>query len=157
MKLSIIVAHGKKREIGLNGSMPWHVSEDLKRFKKLTMGHHLLMGRKTFDSIGRPLPGRKTICLTRSRDLLIEDVDCVSTIDDAVNLAESRGESELFIAGGGEIYREFLTMASKFYLTEVNYTGDADTYFPKYELNEWNLIEKEQFSDHTFLILEKNI
>jgi len=143
MIISIIVAIGKNFEIGLNGKMPWHVPQDLKRFKSITMNHHLVMGRKTFESIGRPLPGRTTICLSHDLELHLAGVDMVHSLDDAITLAKKRGENELFIAGGAYVYKNALVYASKLYLTRVDYQGEADTFFPKINFAQWTLTSAE--------------
>ena len=105
-KISIIVAMSKNNVIGANNALPWHISEDLKRFKSLTMGKPIIMGRKTFDSIGRPLPGRKNIVITRNTDLKIKGVDVVSSLDNVFSLIKD--EEQVFVIGGEEIYRIFL-------------------------------------------------
>lgn len=133
----MIVAYGKNNEIGLNNKMLWHISEDFKHFKKTTLGHHLIMGRKTFDSIGKALPGRKTIVLTRNENFSHPDIEVAKTIDDALALARNNGESEVFIAGGANIYEQFLPLARKLYLSHVDYSGEADTFFPKIDFKKW--------------------
>ena len=116
MIVSIIAAIGKNGELGFQGKIPWHIPADFKHFKETTLGHHLIMGRKTFESIGKPLPGRKTIVLTRGHKK-IEGVDCVSAVSKALEICAQRGEDEVFIAGGGEIYNLFLPHAQRLYIS----------------------------------------
>lgn len=144
MKISLIAALGKNRELGLDNKMLWHIPEDFKSFKKITMGHTMIMGRKTFESIGKPLPGRKTIVLTRNKDLKIEGVEVVHSKGEAIGKAHLHQEDELFIVGGAEIYNLFLKDATDFYLSKVDFTGEADTFFPEYENFEWKVGETIQ-------------
>lgn len=140
MIVSGIVAMGSKREIGRNNQMLWHIKEDFKHFKKTTMGHHLIMGRKTFESIGRPLPGRKTIILSQS-NYQYEDPNVLLAGDpaSALNLAKSADDDEVFIAGGAQIYELFKANYNKLYLSFVDFSGEADAYFPMIDLAEWEL------------------
>ncbi|MBT3586526.1 MAG: dihydrofolate reductase [Halobacteriovoraceae bacterium] len=142
MDISLIVAMGNNREIGKDNSLLWHIKEDFKNFKKVTMGHHMVMGRKTFESIGKALPGRTTIILTRDKSY--EQADCLvaHSKEEAIVLASQRGESELFICGGREIYELFMPLADKLYLSKVDFEGEADTYFPKFEESPWNMLEE---------------
>nr|AIA13021.1 Dihydrofolate reductase [uncultured bacterium] len=144
MIISLLVAMDEKRGIGKAGGLPWRLSSDLKRFRDLTMGHHIIVGRKTFESIGRPLPGRQTIILTRNEGFRPEGCLISRSIEDAVRLAEDRGESEAFICGGAEIYAQSLDKADRIYLTLVHADSDADTFFPEYNGDQW--IERE--SEH---------
>lgn len=140
MIVSLIVAMDEKRGIGKAGKLPWRLSSDLKRFRELTMGHHMIVGRKTFDSIGT-LPGRQTIVVTRNR--IFRPAGCIvaGSVPEAVALARKRGETEVFIIGGAEIYSQALDVADRVYLTQVHAEADADTFFPDLKLNEW--IEKQ--------------
>jgi dihydrofolate reductase len=140
--ISMIVAIGPKGEIGHENKLLWHIPEDLKHFKKLTMGHHMVMGRKTFESIGKSLPGRTSIILT-SREYQVQDEKCliVHSIEQAMDLARKNGEQELFVIGGGEVYRQFFPLVDRLYLTRVVYDGPADTWFPVINDEDW--IEKE--------------
>jgi dihydrofolate reductase len=140
----MIVACDLNQAIGLDNQLPWKLSSDLARFKQLTMGHHLLMGRKTFESIGKALPGRVMLVLSRSRpDIIPRDVYYFNLLDMALGHARRAQESELFIIGGGEIYRECLSIVDKLYLTEVQTKLDkADTYFPEYA-NQFSLVSEE--------------
>jgi dihydrofolate reductase len=131
----------EKRGIGKAGGLPWRLSSDLKRFRELTMGHHIIFGRKTFDSIGKPLPGRQTIIVTRNADFNHEGCFTARSVDDAIQLARARGESEAFICGGAEIYAQAMGAADRMYLTLVHADANADTFFPEWNRNEW--IERE--------------
>lgn len=144
MIVSIIAAIGKNGELGLQGKIPWHIPADFKHFKETTVGHHLIMGRKTFESIGKPLPGRKTIVLTRGHRK-IDGVDCVSAVSKALEICAQRGEDEVFIAGGGEIYNLFLPHAQRLYISEVDFEGEADAIFPKINLDHWHEVSAENF------------
>ena len=133
MIVSVIVAMEENRGIGKENSIPWRISSDLKRFKKLTMGHHIIMGRLTFESIDKVLPGRRTIIVTRNKEYTQEGCYIVYSLREALILAESNGESEVFIIGGGEIFSEALDYADRIYLTMIHASIDTDVYFPKYE------------------------
>lgn len=151
MKTSIIVAIGKNREIGCNNQLLWHLPEDLKNFKRITKGHHILMGRKTFESIGKPLPNRTTIILTRDKNYHVEGCYTVHSLEDGVKLAESRGEDELLICGGANVYAQAVEVANRIYLTEVDWEGEADTYFPDFDRSKWEIVETK-----TMPLSEKN-
>jgi len=160
--ISLIVAMDEKRGIGKAGKLPWRLSSDLKKFREVTMGHHLVVGRKTFESIGRPLSGRQMIVVTRDRSHRAEGCLVVSSIPAALALAQERGETETFVIGGAEIYAQTLEMADRVYLTQVHAEVNADTFFPELNFDEW--VEKEsafQLSDEknqysfTFKLLER--
>ncbi len=144
MIVSMIVAMEENRGIGFQNRIPWHLGTDLKRFKELTMGHTLIMGRKTFESIGRPLPGRPIIVLTRNPGFHPEGVQVAQSLDQALQIAEERGESEVFIAGGEEIFNQAMSRADRIYLTRVEAHLSADTFFPQWG-SEW---EEEELSRH---------
>ncbi len=145
MRLTIIVATGRDRVIGLDNGLPWKLPADLRRFKRLTMGHHLLMGRKTFESIGRPLPGRTSVVITRNRRYrAAEGVHVVHTLDEAVALAERAGEDEAFVIGGAEIYALALPRADRLLLTRVHAHFDGDTWFPVLDESVWALADIEE-------------
>lgn len=162
MILSAIAAIGKNREIGLQNKMLWHIKEDFQNFKKITMGHHILMGRKTFESINKVLPERTSLVLTK-KDIVVnhKDVHLFSSTKKAMNFAQSNNENELFVIGGGEIYKELLPQCQRLYLSQVNYSGKADTFFPEYEHFSWKIQEErkipasENSLEWTFKILEK--
>ena len=144
MIISLIVAIGKNRQIGKDNQMLWHIKEDFKKFKETSMGHHLIMGRKTYESIGRPLPGRTTIIITKNKDYQAPEGVLVATSpEEAIELAKSRGDDEAFIAGGGVIYSLFLEKANRLYLSVVDYDGEADVFFPDYQNYEWRALESE--------------
>lgn len=145
MKVSISVAVGKNFEIGLENRLLWRIPDELKMFKKLTMGHHLIMGRKTFESIGRPLPGRTTIVLSRTTHLNIQGCEMVGSLSDALKMAESNGDDEVFICGGETVYMESLPLADKLYITRVDYQGIADAFFPQFDQKLWKLQNKKEF------------
>src|SRR5262245_34437456 len=133
----------RKRGIGVDNKLPWRLSADLKRFRELTMGHHIIVGRRTFESIGRPLPGRSMIIVTRDGNYKTEGCDVVHSIEDAINLARERGESEVFICGGPEIYARSIGIADRMYLTFVDAEVAADTFFPEFDERDWS--ERESF------------
>lgn len=138
---SIIVAVSKNNMIGKDNSIPWFIPEDLKRFKEITMGKKMIMGRKTFESLPGVLPGRKHIILTRNKDYKVdnENVEVYYDFDDLINKFKD-SEEEIFIIGGSEIYNKFYKHANKLFLTEVDLEVDGDTTFPIIDLNEWNLV-----------------
>ncbi len=143
MKISIIVAAAANNVIGADGGLPWYLPEDLRRFKKITMGKPMIMGRATFESIGRALPGRRSIVLTRQQDFDAEGCDVVSTIDAA--LASAGNADEVMIIGGGEIYRQFLPMVDRIYLTRVQTEINGDTLFPELDMSEWDVVAVEEY------------
>jgi dihydrofolate reductase len=146
MRLSIIAALSTNGVIGRDNGIPWRQSTDLKRLKSLTMGHHLIMGRKTFDSVGRALPGRINVVITRRRDFAAEDVTVVSTLEDAIRIAAEGGDEEPFIAGGAEIFAMAIHRADRMYLTRVHADVEGDTVFPEFDdVSEWNLTDAEHF------------
>ena len=146
MTLSIIAALSSNNVIGRNNDLPWHLSADLKRLKALTMGHHFIMGRKTYDSVGRPLPGRIFIVITRRTDFHPEGVHVVHSLEDAVQIANAAGDPEPFIAGGAEIFEQAIHRADRMYLTRVHAEIEGDTFFPDFDdVSEWQLIDAEHF------------
>lgn len=157
MKISLIVAMASNRAIGLNGQMPWHLSADLKRFKQITMGAPILMGRKTFEAIGRPLPGRENIII--SRDPIYQQPGCrVFTGIDSVlqNYADS---PELFVIGGATLYEAMLSYADYLYLTEIHKTFVGDTFFPDIDIGQWREVARDdvkndQTVDFTYSFLK---
>lgn len=162
MKLSLIAAVAENRVIGRANDIPWHLPEDWKRFKAITMGHHLLMGRRTWESIGRPLPGRTTIVVTRSSPELPAGVLTATSLDEAIALAVSAGDDEAFVAGGAEIYRQSLGRVDRLYLTHVHATPEGDTLFPEWEPNDWTVVSSERHEPderhvcaYTFEVLER--
>ena len=151
---------GKNRVIGKNGMLPWHISSDLKNFKKITMGKPILMGRKTYESIGRPLPGRENIILTKNKNYFAEGCIVKNTIDEVFSYCQK--VPELMIMGGAALYEQTLYEAKRLYITEVNATTDGDVFFPEFDRNEWVEISRNSFEasenddfDYIFKILER--
>lgn len=143
MKLSIIVAVAENGVIGRDTALPWHLSADLKRFKRLTMGHHLLLGRKTFESIGRLLPGRTMVVISRGRPDLPAGIIRAGSLAHAVEIATARGETEAFVAGGAEIYQLALPKADRLYMTRVHGSFEGDVTFPEFQETDWILVSRE--------------
>jgi dihydrofolate reductase len=141
-KLSIIVAVAHDRVIGVNNTLPWHLPEDLKRFKALTMGHHIIMGRKTYDSLGRLLPGRTTVIVTRNKHYKVEGALVAHSLEDAVALCAN--DDEVFLIGGAELYQDGLKLASKLYMTEIELDVTGDAFFPEFSRAEWLETQREQ-------------
>ena len=138
--LSIIVAAAKNGVIGCNGQLPWHISADLRRFRQLTTGHSIIMGRKTYVSIGRPLPERRSIVLSRNSAFKADGVEVVADFNEALKRTEK--ESEVFIIGGGHLYLEALPFSTRIYLTEIGEQVEGDVYFPSIDWTEWRLEEE---------------
>ncbi len=160
MTVSIIVAMAENGVIGRDMDLPWHISADLKRFKALTMGHHIVMGRKTYESIGRLLPGRTTVIITRQADYHVAGAVVVHSLEAARAVAAE--DSELFIIGGGQIYELALPLAEKLHITRVHTEVDGDTLFPDVHWEDWQLIGAERHSadekndyDYTFESYQK--
>ena len=154
--ISLIVAMARNRIIGNRGAMPWHLPDDLQWFKRHTMGHSLLMGRRTYEAIGRPLPGRNIIILSRNPDYHVPGCVTVSSVSAALAVA---APSQLFICGGGEVFRQTLPLAQRIYLTELDIEVVGDTRFPEFDRDAFDLIYVEQRRadfDYRFLIWQKN-
>ena len=143
-KISIIAAASSNNIIGVEGRLPWNMVGDLERFKRITMGRPVIMGRKTYASIGHPLEGRTNIVVTRNKGLKIGGCLVVHSLEDAIS--EAKGE-ETFIIGGGEIYKEALPRASKIYLTRIPIQITGDTYFPEIRKEEWKLVKEEKLGE----------
>jgi dihydrofolate reductase len=143
MKISIIVAISENNVIGKDNQLIWNLPKDLKLFKEKTMGRHMIMGRKTYESIGRPLPGRITIIITRNINYIADGCIVVTSVKDAIKTAEQAGETEVFIIGGSEIYKDTLNIADKIYLTEVNQSFEGDS-FLEIDHSEWKEIHREK-------------
>lgn len=139
--LSILVAVAQNGVIGVNNSLPWRCPEDLKRFKALTMGHHMIMGRKTFESIGKPLPGRTTVVVTRNRELQIAGCTVVHSLDEAI--AACGTDEEIFIVGGAELYAQALPRVETLYVTEIGLDVAGDAHFPRLDTTEWRELARE--------------
>lgn len=151
----------RNRVIGNNDSLPWHISADLKNFKKITMGKPIVMGRKTHESIGRPLPGRENIIITRDKTYQAEGCTVLNSIEEI--LEHCKDTEEVMITGGSEIYKHTLDQATRLYLTEVHAEVEGDTFFPEYNRTEWDEISREEFNadekndyDYSFILLERN-
>jgi dihydrofolate reductase len=160
-KISIIVAIAKNFAIGRNNDLLWHIPADLKRFKKITSGHQVIMGRMTYLSLPvRPLPNRKNIIITDQPGEMFESCTTVYSIQEALALCNENEES--FIIGGGSVYKQFLPFCNRLYITLVHKDFEADTFFPKVEFKQWKLVEKEDHEpdptlgfSYSFLIFEK--
>lgn len=158
--LSVIVAMSENRVIGRAGRLPWRLAADLRRFKRLTMGHHLIMGRKTFEAIGRLLPGRTTIVVTRQAGYRAAGALVAGSLAEACQLAG--GDDEAFVVGGGELYRQALPQAERLYLTLVHAHVEGDTFFPAWPPGPWRVVEQtrvprdaENEFEHSFLLYER--
>lgn len=140
MIISMIAAMGSNRVIGKDNDLPWHLPDDFKFFKETTKGRHIIMGRKNWDSLPlkfRPLPGRPNLVVTRQNDFQASGAEIFTSLEEAIERARKGGETELFIIGGGEIYRQGLEYADKIYLTEINGDFDGQTTFPTFDLTKW--------------------
>lgn len=166
MKLSLICAMASNGVIGRNNSLPWHLPEDLRYFKATTMGHSIIMGRKTWESIGRPLPGRTSIVVTRDADYVAEGAKVVHSIEDALRLAESiaviDGTEEAFVIGGAALYAAAMPVADRFHLTRVHGEVEGDTVLSGFDESEWREVSRDDFErneanpfDYSICILEK--
>ena len=143
--LSIIVAHTENFVIGRGGKMPWHLPRDLRRFKDLTWGHAIIMGRKTYESIGGPLPGRLNIVVTGNPDYQVaEGVVRVATLAEGVR--QSGADKEVFVIGGGQLYKTAFPLADRFYITLIKAHIDGDVFFPRYSLEDFNVVSSEEVS-----------
>ena len=166
MKLAMIWGMSRNRTIGRNNALPWHLSEDLKYFKRVTMGKPIIMGRKTWESIGRPLPGRSNIVITTDPNYSAEGVKVVRTLEDAISLAENialiDGADEAVVIGGAQIYALAFPLAQRLYMTQVHAEVEGDTFFPQFDLTQWDELGREDFSasgpnpyDYSFVVLER--
>jgi dihydrofolate reductase len=160
MKISFVVAMASNRVIGLNNQMPWHLSADLKKFKKITMGSPILMGRLTYESIGRPLPGRTNIIISRNPSY--SQPGCLVFNDIEKALESCRGSDEVFVIGGSHIFKSMLPIADTLYLTQIHKEFPGDTFFPEIDADQWVEVEREDIDNdpdvsfsYSFLKLEK--
>ena len=142
--LKILVAFDENRVIGKNNTLIWHLPADLKRFKALTTGHVIIMGRKTFESIGKPLPNRTTIVISRQADLQIEGAIISHSVEEAILKAKSLTREDIFIVGGAEIYALSLPLADQILVTQLHDIFEGDAYFPEIPLDSWEVIERER-------------
>lgn len=143
MRLSLIVAVAENGAIGKQNDLPWHLPADLKRFKRITMGHPILMGRKTWESIGRPLPGRRSIVLSQSADFAPIGCEVVPSLDAAMALCQESDEA--FVIGGARLFQLAAPMAHRLYLTRIHRPFDGDVTFPEWNWDEWTLVSNEHF------------
>ena len=162
MTISIIAAISENNAIGKDNKLPWHLPADLKHFKSLTIGHHIIMGRKTFESIGKPLPGRTTIIITRKTGYKADGCIIVSSIENAISAVKN--DSECFIIGGAEIFNQTVPLADKIYLTRIHQHIEGDTFFPDIAPGLWNKISEERNNpdekneyDYSFITYSKKI
>jgi dihydrofolate reductase len=155
MRISFIVAKSENNVIGINNKLPWHLKDDLQNFKKITMGHHILMGRKTFESIGKALPGRMSLVISNDPKANSESVLWFNSIFRAIKQAERNGETELFIIGGEQVFKSALSLVDRIYLTEVHGEIKGDAFFPQLSMKNWKVISEQVFeknadNDHRF-------
>lgn len=148
-RLSIIAAVARNGVIGIENRLPWRLPEDLRHFKQLTLGHHLIMGRKTYESIGRPLPGRMTIILTRDPGYRVEDCLTAGSIEDALKLCGD--DPEIFVVGGSDLYAQTLTLVDRLYLTEIDADFTGDAFFPAFDRSMWWVVSREPHVSDTGL------
>ncbi|WP_210397138.1 dihydrofolate reductase [Motiliproteus sediminis] len=166
MRLAAIVAQAQNRVIGNRNRLPWHLPEDLKYFKSVTLGKPIIMGRKTFESIGRPLPGRTNIVVTRDPAYQRDGIEVVHSLDQAIERAEQvaliNGGDEALVIGGAELYAQALPRIERLYLTQVHDEVEGDAYFPAFDPAEWQQSARQDFSssgcnpfDYSFIVLER--
>ncbi len=158
--ISLLVAMDNNRLIGKDNDLPWHLPADLAYFKRVTMGHSIVMGRKTFDSIGRPLPGRENIIITRNTDYKADWCKVIHSIEEVLEMNQE--DKELFIIGGAEIFKEVLPHADRLYITEIDAVFEGDTFFPAFPLSEWQKTFSEEGPrdeknpyDYKFVVYER--
>ena len=160
--ISFIVAVDENNVIGKNNQLPWHLPSDMKYFKNQTWGMTVIMGRKSLESLGKPLQGRKNIVVTRNKDWKPEGAQVAHSIEEAIELAKQTGVKEIFIIGGAQVFKESMPLANRIYLTRIHHKFEGDAYFPEFSTDEWELVktnfrnadEKNLFS-HTFEVWEK--
>lgn len=163
-RFSILVAMAKNRVIGQNNQLPWYLPADLKHFKFLTMGQTIVMGRKTYESIGRPLPGRENIIITRQSGYDVQGATVVNSLEDALLICEESStiNNESFIIGGEKLYRQTLDICQRMYITEIQSDFEGDVVFPEFDRNNWEEIQRDKhISDaqieYHFVILERKV
>lgn len=163
MILSLLVAADENNVIGKDNKLLWHLPNDLKYFKNQTWGMPVLMGRKTFESIGKPLSGRRSIVITRNKNWAYENVEVVHSIKEAIEKAQSFGVKQIFVIGGAKIFKASFSHANRIYLTRIHYSFDGDAYFPEMITADWKLVQnrfckadKKNLYDHTFQVWERN-
>lgn len=166
MKLALIAAYAQNRVVGIDNKLPWHLPEDLKYFKRCTSGKAIIMGRKTYESIGRPLPNRTNIVITRNPAFKADGVKIVTSLNDAIELAaavnEVNGVDEIMVIGGAAIYELTLPMADRLYLTHVHAQVEGDAYFPEVDFSNWREVERADYAssetnpyDYSFVVYDK--
>jgi len=162
MIISLILAVDEQNGIGKNNQLLCHLPADLKYFKQTTIGHDIVMGRKTYESVGRLLPGRTNIIITRNPDFKIEGAVIANSVEEAIHYAKSHQENELFIKGGGEIFKLSMKYTDRIYLTRIHHTFDGDTFFPELDKEKWKQVKEEKHLadeknkyDYSFLVYEK--
>ncbi|MBL0508837.1 MULTISPECIES: type 3 dihydrofolate reductase [Aeromonas] len=143
MMISMIAAMAQDRVIGLDNQMPWHLPADLAHFKRVTLGKPVLMGRKTFESIGRPLPGRRNLVISRNPDYRADGVEVIDSVEAALALLAGSDVAELMVIGGGHLYGQLLPRADRLYLTRIDLAVEGDTRFPAFDEGDWSCIERE--------------
>jgi dihydrofolate reductase len=159
-RLTIVVATDTRRGIGINNTLPWHLPEDLAHFKRTTSGHPIIMGRKTFESIGRPLPNRRNIVITRNPGWRHDGVEAVASLDAAAALA---GDGEAFIIGGAQIYADVLDRVDRLIVTEIGKAFDCDAFFPDIDPQQWLEVAREPHHsaqngfDYAFVTYERKV
>lgn len=161
MKMAVVAAVGLRGELGRNGELPWRIKEDLAFFKQLTTDQVVVMGRKTYDSIGKALPNRTVIVLTTQEGYDLKDAIVMNSVGEVMKFAHSNNLDNLYIAGGGEMYKHFLPLADLLYLTVVDARFDADTYFPVVNDDEWEVVKEEPQDNgeysFTFNVLKRRV
>lgn len=166
MKLALIAAMAQNRVVGIDNKLPWHLPEDLKYFKLITTGKAVIMGRKTYDSIGRPLPNRTNIVITRSTEFSAPGIEVVNSLDAAIELAENvsliNAVDEVMVIGGAQIYEAALPKADRLYLTHVHANVEGDAYFPDVDMNQWKELGREDYDasetnpyNYSFVVYDK--
>jgi dihydrofolate reductase len=152
-RVSLIVAMAKNRVIGADNRIPWHVPGEQKLFKQVTMGHHIVMGRKTYDSIGRLLPGRTTVVVTRQQDFVAPGAIVAHSLHDAINAAAR--DDEIFVIGGAELFREALPVADRIHLSIVDQEPQGDVYMPPFDQAQWREVSAEEHPGFRYVVLER--
>jgi dihydrofolate reductase len=163
MTISLIVAASQNDVIGKDNQLPWHLPADMKYLKNVTLGHHVIMGRKTFDALGKPLPGRTNIIITRQEDFTADGCIVVNDIHHAIDYAKAHDETECFIIGGGDIFIQSLIWADRIYLTRVMHKFEGDTFFPQLAEGDWNEVKVERHLNdeknkypYAFMVYDRN-
>jgi dihydrofolate reductase len=155
MKISIISAMSENRVIGKGNQLPWDLPEDLKRFQKITSGHPVIMGRKTYDSMGKPLPKRTNLVITRNRSFHPEGVNVFESLPMALEFCKKNQFGEIFIIGGGEIFKQAIPYTEKFYLTILHRHVEGDTFFPDIDFKPYTLVEKIDHPGYSYITYER--